>query len=123
MTNPFFRRAALAQACLWTCGTVAATGDDAQSPSQVVFVSAPRAVQPVRWPATVESVSAQQIDERINAVTTAGVLQYLPSVHVRERYVGDRNAILVMRVNSSVASAQTTVYGDGMLLSNFLNNS
>ena len=123
MTNPIFERSALALACLWTCGAVAATGDDAQSPSHVVLVSAHKAVQPVRLPATVESVSAQQIDESINAVTTAGVLQYLPSVHVRERYIGDRNAILVMRVNSSVASAQTTVYGDGMLVSNFLNNS
>ena len=65
----------------------------------------------------------QQLDEVINSPTTAGVLQYLPSVHVRERYAGDRNGILVMRVNSSVASAQTTVYADGLLLSNFLNNS
>lgn len=73
--------------------------------------------------ATVESVTSLQIDETINTPTTAGVLQNLPSVHVRERYIGDRNGILVMRVNSSVASAQTTVYADGLLLSNFLNNS
>jgi len=123
MTHPTFGRSALALACLWICGAVAATGEDAQSPSNVVLVSAHKAVQPARLPATVESVSAQQFDESINAVTSAGVLQYLPSVHVRERYIGDRNAVLVMRVNSSVASAQTTVYGDGMLLSNFLNNS
>ncbi|NDG40820.1 MAG: TonB-dependent receptor, partial [Betaproteobacteria bacterium] len=123
MTHPTFGRSALALACLWIGGAVAATGEDAQSPSNVVLVSAHKAVQPARLPATVESVSAQQFDESINAVTSAGVLQYLPSVHVRERYIGDRNAVLVMRVNSSVASAQTTVYGDGMLLSNFLNNS
>lgn len=72
---------------------------------------------------TTESVTAGQITESINAATTAGVLQYLPSVHVRERYIGDRNGILVMRLNSSTASAQTTVYADGLLLSNFLNNS
>lgn len=74
-------------------------------------------------PATVETITALQIDETINTPTTAGVLQNLPSVHVRERYIGDRNGILVMRVNSSVASAQTTVLADGLLLSNFLNNS
>jgi iron complex outermembrane receptor protein len=68
-------------------------------------------------------VSATQISESINTVTAAGALQYLPSVHVRERYIGDRNGILVMRVNSSTSSAQTTVYADGLLLSNFLNNS
>jgi hypothetical protein len=40
MTNPIFERSALALACLWTCGAVAATGDDAQSPSHVVLGSA-----------------------------------------------------------------------------------
>lgn len=72
---------------------------------------------------TKESITAKQIAENINAITTAEALNYLPSTHVRERYIGDRNGILVMRVNSSVASAQTTVYADNLLLSNFLNNS
>lgn len=70
-----------------------------------------------------EGVTAKQIEESANTATTAGALQYLPSVHVRERYIGDRNGILVMRLNSSIASAQTTVYADGLLISNFLNNS
>ncbi|MEQ1591715.1 MAG: TonB-dependent receptor [Thiobacillaceae bacterium] len=78
---------------------------------------------PANLPNTVESVTAQKIEETVNSVTTAGVLQYLPSIHVRERYVGDVNGILVMRVNSSTSSAQTTVYADGLLISNFLNNS
>lgn len=90
--------------------------------TQTVTVVAPK-VTPINFPATTETVTLQQIEESINSVTTAGVLQYLPSMHVRERYIGDRNGILVMRVNSSIASAQTTVYADGMLLSNFLNNS
>ncbi len=34
---------------------------------------------------------------------------------MRERYIGDRNGVRVMRVNSSTASAQTTVYADGLL--------
>jgi iron complex outermembrane receptor protein len=72
---------------------------------------------------TTETVTAQQIAESINAITTGETLNYLPSIHVRERYIGDRNGILVMRVNSSTSSAQTTVYADNLLLSNFLNNS
>ncbi|MFZ6774380.1 TonB-dependent receptor [Undibacterium sp. SXout7W] len=72
---------------------------------------------------TRESINAKQISENINAITTGEALNYLPSTHVRERYIGDRNGVLVMRVNSSVASAQTTVYADNLLLSNFLNNS
>ena len=115
----------IAAACLWACSataqTVEPTAADAQTATlgQVV-VSSKKALAA---PATVETVSATQIDESINAVTAAGTLQYLPSTHVRERYIGDRNGVLVMRVNSSIASAQTTVYADGLLLSNFLNNS
>lgn len=74
-------------------------------------------------PATLGVITAEQIGESINAVTTPSVLQYLPSIHVRERYIGDTNSVLVMRVNSSVSSAQTAVYADDLLLSNFLNNS
>ena len=88
-----------------------------------VVVTAQRLASPAALPSTLETVAAAQIEEGINSVTTAGVLQYLPSVQVRERYIGDRNAVLVMRVNSAIASAQTTVYGNGLLLSNFLNNS
>ncbi|MBP7080381.1 MAG: TonB-dependent receptor [Rhodocyclaceae bacterium] len=90
--------------------------------TQTITVVAQKPV-PVDYPNTQASVTQLQIEETINAVTVPETLQYLPSIHVRERYVGDRNAILVMRVNSSVASAQTTVYADGLLLSNFLNNS
>ena len=86
-------------------------------------VTASKPAVPANLPNTVEGITAKQIDESINAITTGAVLQNLPSVHVRERYIGDRNGILVMRVNSSVASAQTAVYADNLLVSNFLNNS
>lgn len=93
-----------------------------QSMPEVIVKGEKRGV-PLAVMATSESVTATQIAESINAVTTGAVLNYLPSVHVRERYIGDRNGILVMRVNSSTSSAQTTVYADDLLLSNFLNNS
>ncbi|MCX7165280.1 MAG: TonB-dependent receptor [Rhodocyclales bacterium] len=86
-------------------------------------ITASQPAVPANLPNTVEGITARQIDESINAVTTGSVLQNLPSVHVRERYIGDRNGILVMRVNSSIASAQTAVYADNLLVSNFLNNS
>jgi iron complex outermembrane receptor protein len=88
-----------------------------------IEVKATKPAFPANVPAVVESVTAKQIEESANAVTTMGAFQYLPSLHVRERYIGDRNGILVMRANSSIASAQTVVYADGLLLSNFLNNS
>lgn len=111
-----FRRTLLASACLWAGLNPALAAD-------VVTVTAPRIAPTAYVPATTESVTSEQLAESVNTVTTAGALQYLPSTHVRERYIGDRNGILVMRVNGSTSSAQTTVYADGLLLSNFLNNS
>ncbi|CAD5373828.1 Outer membrane receptor protein [Rubrivivax sp. A210] len=125
------RLSAVALACLCAGASpalLAAEADaDIQAIDGVVVVTGqresrlPAALAPVA--ATVESLTATQIEKSINTVTTAGALQYLPSMHVRERYIGDRNGVLVMRVNSSIASAQTTVYADGLLLSNFLANS
>ena len=92
-------------------------------PMQIHAKAVEKPAVPANAPNTVESVTAKQISESINAVTTPQVLQYLPSVHVRERYIGDFNSVLVMRVNSSISIAQTTVYADDLLLSNFLNNS
>ncbi len=101
---------------------IAIEGDASGTMPEIVVKGSKRAA-PANIPATTEAVTAQQIALSINTVTAAGVLNYLPSVHVRERYIGDRNGVLVMRVNSSISSAQTTVYADNLLLSNFLNNS
>ena len=100
----------------------ALAGDASADLPEVVIKGGKRAV-PANLPSTTEAVTATQIAENINAVTSAETLNYLPSMHVRERYIGDRNGILVMRVNSSISSAQTIVYADDLLLSNFLNNS
>lgn len=93
------------------------------APIQEVIVKSKQSNLPSNLPNTIESIDAKQIAENINAITSAEALNYLPSAHVRERYIGDRNGILVLRVNSSVSSAQTAVYADNLLLSNFLNNS
>ena len=113
---------ALAVALTFTPLTARSVEDPAASLPEMAIMAA-RPPVPAQLPNTVESIDARQIDETINAVTTGAVLQNLPSVHVRERYIGDRNGILVMRVNSSISSAQTAVYADNLLISNFLNNS
>lgn len=116
----------------WSCFffsvmNAAYAADDSSSPVDVqmddMVIKGEKSAVPVNAPNTTAAVTAKQVAETINTVTSAGALQYLPSVHVRERYIGDVNGVLVMRVNSSIASAQTTVYADGLLLSNFLNNS
>lgn len=74
------------------------------------------------YPASVEQFSRQQIQDSVNAVTPAQTLKYLPSVQVRERFIGDRNGIIASRTIGSISSAQSLLFADGVLLSNLLGN-
>lgn len=78
---------------------------------------------PAHVPSTTEGVTMKQIAESVNSVSSAGALLYLPSVHVRERFIGDVNGGLAMRMYGVNSSAETIVYADGLLLSNHLVNS
>ena len=78
---------------------------------------------PANIPAVVESRTRTELNKTVNAVTSAELFKYLPSVMIRERYIGDNNAIVTMRTNGPTESANTIVYANGVLLSNFLGNS
>jgi len=94
------------------------------APAPIVAAPAPiRRAIPDNVPAVVESVTRQQIDKTVNAMTTAQVTKYMPSILVRERFVGDRNGILQTRNTTPISGAQNLVYADNMLISNLLGNS
>lgn len=88
-----------------------------------MVVSGEKSLVPANLPAVVEGVSARQIEETVNAATAASTIKYLPSIAVRERYVGDRNAIVSTRTTGTLSSGQSLVYADSMILSNLLGNS
>lgn len=77
----------------------------------------------LKHPATVETYDKKQIEDTINAATPAQTLKYLPSIQVRERFIGDRNGIIATRTIGTLSSAQSMLYADGVLLSNLLGNS
>lgn len=77
----------------------------------------------LKHPATVETYDRQQIEDSVNAATSAQTLKYLPSIQVRERFIGDRNGIIATRTIGTLSSAQSMLYADGVLLSNLLGNS
>ena len=78
---------------------------------------------PTQIPATMESVTREQIDRTVNATDSQDALKYLPSLLVRKRYIGDYNhAILSSRASGTGNSARSAVYADGILLSNYLGN-
>ena len=78
---------------------------------------------PTQIPTTMESVTALQLSETINATDSEDALKYLPSLSVRKRYIGDYNhAVLSSRASGTGNSARSAVYADGVLLSNYLGN-
>ncbi|WP_254789839.1 TonB-dependent receptor [Variovorax sp. OV329] len=78
---------------------------------------------PTQIPTTIEGITREEIDTRINATDSEDALKYLPSLLVRKRYIGDYNhAILSTRASGTGNSARSAVYADGILLSNYLGN-
>lgn len=73
-------------------------------------------------PAPQAEVSGEQVRE-FNAVNVEDAVKYLPSLQIRKRFIGDRNAIVASRTAGTVQSARSLVYADGLLLSNLLGNS
>lgn len=55
-----------------------------------------------------------------NAQTTEEVLKYMPSLQIRQRYVGDPNGVLGIRGADMFSTARNMVYADGLPLHNFL---
>lgn len=93
----------------------------ATAPSQ--DKATPKSAVPDNVPAVIATVTQQQIQEQVNAMDSMQTVKYLPSIEVRERYLGDRNGILATRTTGTVSSAESLVYADNLLLSNLLGNS
>lgn len=114
----------------WLAGAVfAQAGPAGEAPERakslgVVTVSGGQPSSlPTQIPTTIEGVTREEIDARINASDSEDALKYLPSLLVRKRYIGDYNhAILSTRASGTGNSARSAVYADGILLSNYLGN-
>lgn len=82
----------------------------------------PRAKEEYRLPTTTESVSSEIIEHNINAMTSEDTIKYLPSIQVRQRYIGDTNAPVGWRTSGTGMSARGLIYSDGIMLSSPLGN-
>ncbi|MFS0753797.1 TonB-dependent receptor [Noviherbaspirillum sp. 1P10PC] len=112
------RPTAAALACL---GALHAQADDQTLPAVTIQSEAMPAAraQPGH---TVESVTARQAAETVNAVNTEDLLKYQPSILLRKRYIGDTQAPMATRTTGVNASARSLIYVDGILLSALINN-
>jgi len=93
-----------------------------QAVQQVISTDTKTAL-PDNIPAVVVDFSDKQIEESVNAITSAETLKYLPDLEVRERYIGDRNGLIATRTTGTTSGAESLVYADDLLLSNLLGNS
>ena len=99
------------------------TGAPVKSLGVVTVTSGAPTSLPTQIPTTIEGVTREQIEQTINATDSEDALKYFPSLLVRKRYIGDYNhAILSSRASGTGNSARSAVYGDGILLSNYLGN-
>ncbi len=78
--------------------------------------------QRYQLPQTSESVTARDIQEKINVVDTEDAVKYLPSLFVRKRNYGDTQAVLATRTTGLGASARSLVYADDILISALIAN-
>ncbi|WIM04847.1 MAG: TonB-dependent receptor [Candidatus Nitricoxidivorans perseverans] len=72
---------------------------------------------------TSTEAATKALIESTNVINTEDAVKYLPSVQVRKRYIGDRNAILSSRNSGTIDSARSLVYADNVLVSMLLGNS
>ena len=75
-----------------------------------------------KLPNTTASVTAKEMEANINMTTVEDSVKYLPSLMVRQRYIGDTNEPLATRTTGVSSSARTMIYADGILLSTYLGN-
>jgi iron complex outermembrane receptor protein len=70
-------------------------------------------------PSNTESKTAEALRQQ-NLFNPEDALRYVPSLTVRKRYIGDRNALVGGRDFGSLQPSRALVYVDDYLISNFL---
>ncbi len=78
---------------------------------------------PTQIPATIESITGKQVEDTINASSSAAALKHFPSMLVRQNHIGDSgHGTIASRASGTGHSARSLLYADGILLSNLLGN-
>ena len=72
---------------------------------------------------TSTETATKALIDSTNVINTEDAVKYLPSIQVRKRFIGDRNAILGSRNAGTLDSARSLVYADNVLVSMLLGNS
>jgi iron complex outermembrane receptor protein len=87
--------------------------------AEQVSVTADSWTLPVAPPNSVVSRTAAQL-RQVNLINPEDAIRSLPSMTIRKRYIGDRNALVGGRSYGTLQPSRALVYLEGYLLSNFL---
>jgi iron complex outermembrane receptor protein len=95
---------------------------DTTTLAPVTVTATPSVADKNQLPTTTESVTAEQMLEKINVINTEDALKYLPGIIVRKRYIGDTQAPMDTRTSGLGQSARSLIFADGVLLSALIGN-
>jgi iron complex outermembrane receptor protein len=82
----------------------------------------PPVKQKYQLPQTSASITAAEIQEKVNVVDSEDAVKYMPSLFVRKRNNGDIQPVLATRTSGIGSSARSLVYADDILLSALIAN-
>ena len=107
--------------CIYMSAMNAAFAEEPQVMEEVsVYGERPAAFRNIT---TSTEAATKALIDSTNVINTEDAVKYLPSIQVRKRYIGDRNAILSSRNAGTIDSARSLVYADNVLVSMLLGNS
>ena len=72
-----------------------------------------------RYTSPIMRVTREQI-ELHNAQTVEEALKFMPSLQIRQRFIGDPNGVMAIRGSDMFSTGRNMVFADGMPLHNFL---
>jgi len=113
------RPMAAAIALALSAGASVHAADD-ESPLQTVTITNTRATSAPDLPANSIGKTQEELRQQQNIFNPEDALRNMPSMTIRKRYSGDRNALVGGRSFSTTQAPRALVTMDGYLLSNFL---
>ncbi|MDC8757289.1 TonB-dependent receptor [Janthinobacterium fluminis] len=99
---------------------VRAQGIATEQQLQTVTINSSRAPLDRNLPSTTASKTQEQLRQQQNIFNPEDALRNLPSMTIRKRYSGDRNALIGGRSFATSQAPRALVLMDGYLISNFL---
>ena len=112
--------AAAISLALSACAYANADETDADAAMQTVTINSTRASLDPDLPVTSVTKTQEELRQQQNIFNPEDALRNMPSMTIRKRYSGDRNALVGGRSFSTTQAPRALVTMDGYLLSNFL---